>query len=647
MDLQFAKIEVTWEVRRMERIAFLLADELLKREVEQILWIYRPERKIETEIEIIDIEHVVRQARSLIKKGAQVIITNSGSYQILSQAVTEVPVLCLYSSTSDTIYTLNQVENYKLIHLLLNKNFLFNVDACSERLKKKLKIHSAYELDTTYQELRTMVNRIPVTPDTVIVGCTLLPQIANTTLPIMPIRPSESAILSVYQYAFELINFRRQGQNWGAMISAVLENFNDGIIICDAVGEIYHINKRAQRFLRIDGRVRRLGDIFADFSKDGIAMFGEKEKLITVGPYTLILTTTTFRVNQDMHYAVNIRDVTELQHLEKSIRYKMAKTGLRAQHHFSDIKTTAPGMKKLIKTAERMATFDAPVLIQGQSGTGKELFAQSIHNHSSRRNGPFVAVNCAALPADLLESELFGYVGGAFTGARKEGKAGLFELAHKGTIFLDEINSMSPNIQSKLLRVLETQEVMRIGSDYVIPLDIRIISAGNTELIKEVGTQTFRNDLFFRLNTLILNLPPLDERKEDIAYLFAEFMTELDGRAWTANDIPVKLRTALEEHNWWGNIRELRSVAVRYHIFGRATQGDYAFLFDTIRETPKRKGRDLPDMDMKKLQQSFQQTVIHDLLNQGYTQSQIAKILHLSRQTVFSRLKEEVRDKTD
>lgn len=124
MDLQFAKIEVTWEVRRMERIAFLLADELLKREVEQILWIYRPERKIETEIEIIDIEHVVRQARSLIKKGAQVIITNSGSYQILSQAVTEVPVLCLYSSTSDTIYTLNQVENYKLIHLLLNKNFL-------------------------------------------------------------------------------------------------------------------------------------------------------------------------------------------------------------------------------------------------------------------------------------------------------------------------------------------------------------------------------------------------------------------------------------------------------------------------------------------------------------------------------------------
>ena len=170
MDLQFAKIEVTWEVRRMERIAFLLADELLKREVEQILWIYRPERKIETEIEIIDIEHVVRQARSLIKKGAQVIITNSGSYQILSQAVTEVPVLCLYSSTSDTIYTLNQVENYKLIHLLLNKNFLFNVDACSERLKKKLKIHSAYELDTTYQELRTMVNRIPVTPDTVIVG---------------------------------------------------------------------------------------------------------------------------------------------------------------------------------------------------------------------------------------------------------------------------------------------------------------------------------------------------------------------------------------------------------------------------------------------------------------------------------------------
>ena len=203
---------------------------------------------------------------------------------------------------------------------------------------------------------------------------------------------------------------------------------------------------------------------------------------------------------------MTLRDVTELQRLEKNIRYKLTKTGMTARHHFDDIKTVDDNMKKVIQRAAIMAEYNAPILIQGESGTGKELFAQSIHNASDRRNGPFMAINCAALTTDLLESELFGYVSGSFTGARKEGKAGLFEMAHKGTIFLDEINSMAPSIQSKLLRVLETKQVMRLGSDYVIPLDIRIISAGNADLIASVEAGEFRRDLYFRINTLRLNL---------------------------------------------------------------------------------------------------------------------------------------------
>lgn len=220
----------------------------------------------------------------------------------------------------------------------------------------------------------------------------------------------------------------------------------------------------------------------------------------------------------------------------------MSRTGLVAAHHFEDIKTCDEKMKSVIETAKVMATYEAPVLIQGQSGTGKELFAQSIHNYSMRHKGPFVAVNCAALPSDLLESELFGYVGGAFTGARKEGKAGLFELAHTGTIFLDEINSMSANIQSKLLRVLETKEVMRIGSDFVIPLDIRIISAANQDVVKEVSQEKFRNDLFFRLNTLTLNLPTLDDRPSDIIYLFALFMENISKHPYSEECIPQALK---------------------------------------------------------------------------------------------------------
>ena len=251
----------------------------------------------------------------------------------------------------------------------------------------------------------------------------------------------------------------------------------------------------------------------------------------------------------------------------------MSRTGLVAAHHFEDIKTCDEKMKSVIETAKVMATYEAPVLIQGQSGTGKELFAQSIHNYSMRHKGPFVAVNCAALPSDLLESELFGYVGGAFTGARKEGKAGLFELAHTGTIFLDEINSMSANIQSKLLRVLETKEVMRIGSDFVIPLDIRIISAANQDVVKEVSQERFRNDLFFRLNTLTLNLPTLDDRPSDIIYLFALFMENISKHPYSEECIPQALKKALQRHRWWGNIRELYSVALRYHVLGEEDKG--------------------------------------------------------------------------
>ena len=318
---------------------------------------------------------------------------------------------------------------------------------------------------------------------------------------------------------------------------------------------------------------------------------------------------------------------------------------MTADHTFADIQTHNKHMKQLIHTARVMAAYDAPILIQGESGTGKELFAQSIHNASNRRNGPFVAINCAALPPDLLESELFGYVGGAFTGARKEGKAGLFELGHTGSIFLDEINSASANIQSKLLRVLETKQVMRIGSDSVIPLDIRIISASNADIIGEIKAGRFRKDLYFRLNTLSLKLPELDERPEDIPYLFCQFLSAAAHQEYTEKDLPNTLLTALVSHHWWGNIREIRSTALRYYIYGmQQDTADFSFLFDEEEPFVSEKTPHLVDprslrLDMKQAQHTFQQLVINDLLAQGYTKTEIASMLNITRQTLFNRLK--------
>lgn len=229
--------------------------------------------------------------------------------------------------------------------------------------------------------------------------------------------------------------------------------------------------------------------------------------------------------------------------------------GHAARYHFSDIVGTSTEIRKTIRLAKMMAKTDSSVLITGESGTGKELFAHSIHNGSQRSEGPFVAINCAAIPDNLLESELFGYEEGAFTGAKKGGKAGLFELADTGSIFLDEIEGMSQNLQVKLLRVIQEREIMRVGGDKIIPIDVRIISASNQELQHMTKTGRFRHDLFYRISTLPINLPPLRRRRDDIPLLIEEFKSVLNLTFVLTSDAESLLR----RYEWPGNIRELRN----------------------------------------------------------------------------------------
>ena len=204
------------------------------------------------------------------------------------------------------------------------------------------------------------------------------------------------------------------------------------------------------------------------------------------------------------------------------------------------------------------------MLLLGESGTGKELFAQSIHNYSSRSAEAFVAINCSALPGQLLESELFGYVGGAFTGARKEGKRGLFELAHNGAIFLDEIGDMDKELQSRLLRVLEEKQVRRIGSDSIIPVNVRVIAATNMDLWNESVQGNFRLDLYYRLNVLNIKLPPLRERPSDVALLARWLLRRYcEQYGKQIESLPTDVMERLQEHQWIGNIRELKNVLER------------------------------------------------------------------------------------
>jgi PAS domain S-box-containing protein len=249
--------------------------------------------------------------------------------------------------------------------------------------------------------------------------------------------------------------------------------------------------------------------------------------------------------------------------------------GARARFTFDDIIGNSPCLRQAVDVAALAAQSDSTVLLQGETGTGKEVFAQAIHNASPRARGPYLAVNCAAIPRDLMESELFGYVEGAFSGASKSGRPGKFELASGGTLLLDEIGELPLDMQAKLLRVLQDKAVMRIGGNKVIPVDTRIIAATNKNLAEEVRKGNFRQDLYYRLNVITINLPPLRERKEDIPLLAQHFLKKISARLnKEVRTISPDALLALARYDWPGNVRELENAIERAVNITRSTTID-------------------------------------------------------------------------
>ena len=257
--------------------------------------------------------------------------------------------------------------------------------------------------------------------------------------------------------------------------------------------------------------------------------------------------------------------------------------GLIAHYSFRDL--VGPALRETILTAERFSKVDATVLIWGESGTGKELFAQSIHSDSPRCHGPFVALNCASLPENLLESELFGYEEGAFTGAKKGGKTGLFELANGGTIFFDEIGKMSLNLQAGLLRVLQTKEVRRVGGGRLISVDVRVIAASNQNLQVEVEKGNFRDDLFYRLNVLNLYLLPLRSRRADLPLLIDSIIGRLEMKLGFRPEVSPRFRKLLLAYHWPGNVRELENILERYAVL--VGEGEQTLYYELIISFPE------------------------------------------------------------
>lgn len=269
---------------------------------------------------------------------------------------------------------------------------------------------------------------------------------------------------------------------------------------------------------------------------------------------------------------INFRDITELNRLQYELehvrglseRYSSELAQIRKQvTEEAGIVAHSPEMKKVVELALHVAQVDSTVLIQGESGVGKELIAKIIHSHSSRSLGPFIKVNCSAIPETLFESELFGYEPGAFTGASRQGKAGLFELAHQGTLFLDEVGDLPPSIQGKFLRALQEQEVTRVGGTKTRKVNVRILAATNQDLKTLVKEKRFRDDLYFRLNVVPLEIPPLRKRQEDIIPLIFFYREKFARKYSLKKEFSPEVIKIFTEYFWPGNVRELANIVER------------------------------------------------------------------------------------
>lgn len=348
------------------------------------------------------------------------------------------------------------------------------------------------------------------------------------------------------------------------MLKQTIQESRESIIIVDNNYSIVHYNDKADiAFKLTENSQASLKEIFENVLVEIFTTNDYVNKLVKFNDINYMVTKTAIRVvEQIIGYSLRFSTETDIKNLEIDLNKQLMKRGFVAKYSFDDIIYKSEIMEKTVKLAKQVALTDYTILINGESGTGKELFAQSIHNFSARKGKPFVAINCAALPETLLESELFGYEKGAFTGASPQGKIGRFEQANHGTIFLDEIGDMSLNLQARLLRVLQEKEITRIGSEKVMELDIRVLAATNKNLVEAIKKREFREDLYYRLCNIQFKIPALREKKEDITLLFKCFLgSKFD--EMTAGEINI-----IENYSWPGNIRELRNVADYYRTLG-------------------------------------------------------------------------------
>ncbi|CCP25254.1 Proprionate catabolism activator, Fis family [Tepidanaerobacter acetatoxydans Re1] len=408
-------------------------------------------------------------------------------------------------------------------------------------------------------------------------------------IPYVLLETSPSSFYIAYQEALRIRNVIINQKRKLEEFRVILDNTDDAYIAFDMNSNVTLINEACCEFLNVNqdiiginiDKIKIKGfefkNILDQISKDTYELFEINGKTVLASKQDLKLN------YDDIGYMIIFKDIVNIRAEESKVRLKQNNRWLSAKYNFDKIIGKSKALQETKKIAKLYAKHESPILIFGESGTGKEMFAQSIHQNSKLKNGPFVAINCASLSTSILESELFGYVEGAFTGAKKTGKPGVFEMAQDGTLFLDEISEIPLDVQGKLLRVIQEKQIMRLGDDKIMPVNARIIAATNKNLIEEINNGRFRKDLYFRINVLRLNIPPLRNRKEDIEDLVKFFITKYGYNSVLISQNALDL---MENYDWPGNVRELDNLVERLCVISndnKISDSDILNYFSEVR----------------------------------------------------------------
>ncbi|MBP2636398.1 MAG: norR 4 [Firmicutes bacterium] len=509
----------------------------------------------------------VKAARAAVGRGARVLISRGFTYNMIAKEVPQIPLVELEYSGYDILRAyLEAKQHCGSIAFVSSQSIIDGVGSIEDILE--VTEESIKVVIDSFQDYAQGIEQAAEAGAVCIIGNQAIShQAAARGLCGIAIESGNEALSRALLTARHLLAVEQLREANTQQIETIVNAVDYGILAIDSQSGITTVNREADRILGLASDKTAKENVLAKLCQcmeAGSHQVGTIEK-IAPGVEAVVNYQAIF--SSDGLVVGGIATLQELRHfqaVERKTREELARRGRVAKHSFLDIKSSSPAMCAAIADAKRFAEYEATVLILGETGAGKEYFAHAIHLASSRKNGPFVAVNCAAIPENILESELFGYAEGAFTGAKRGGKTGLFEQAHGGTIFLDEIGEMSENLQARLLRVIQEHEVYRLGDDRITPVDIRVIAATNRDLYKMVQLGKFREDLYYRLDVLTVEIPPLRERKTDIEIFVGLFVAECNAKYRTAvQGVEHEGLELLRHHDWPGNIRELHNIIER------------------------------------------------------------------------------------